>query len=411
MIWALLLILAGLVIARRFGAGVLAAVLGAIWLVGVAGLWQRHAAGQALLPSDLWVPATGLAALAAGYAALIGRLRARTRDASGPTAGLTLPRLPARARVEPAAGDLSASDIPGFDPPGKQSSGLVSGEKGPAGLNRAAPRSEAAVHATPSDPAQPLSDAELDRYARHIVLRELGGAGQRRLRASRVLVAGAGALGSPVLMYLAAAGVGRITVADDDSVSLSNLQRQVIFATADVGRPKAAAAAEALARLNPHVGVTPLVHRITAGDAELVAAHDLVLDGTDSFSSRQAINAACVAAGVPLVAGSIAQWEGQVALYDPARGAPCLACLFPEPPASGLALSCAESGVVGALPGVIGSLMALEAIKELSGMSASGAGSSLRGRMLIFDGLWGETRTVSIPRRSGCAVCGQVTGA
>ncbi|MBB1491598.1 MULTISPECIES: HesA/MoeB/ThiF family protein [unclassified Paracoccus (in: a-proteobacteria)] len=380
--WTLLLILAGLAIAWRFGAGVLAAVLGAIWLAGVAGLWQRHAAGQALLPSDLWVPATGLAALGAGYAALIGRLRARARGRAGPGAGIALPGRRGQAPAEPLASGLLASNIP---------------------------ESDAAARAIPADPTQPLGDAELDRYARHIVLRELGGAGQRRLRASRVLVVGAGALGSPVLMYLAAAGVGRITVADDDSVGLSNLQRQVIFASADVGRPKVEAAAEALVRLNPHVGVTPLARRVTAEDAELVAAHDLVLDGTDSFASRRAINAACVAAGVPLVAGSIAQWEGQVTLYDPARGAPCLFCLFPEPPAPGLALSCAEAGVVGALPGVIGSLMALEAIKHLSGMADSGQGSSLRGRMLIFDGLWGETRTIAVHRRPDCSICGGIT--
>ncbi|SDL21526.1 HesA/MoeB/ThiF family protein [Paracoccus chinensis] len=375
MLWTLLLVVAGIVVARRFGAGVLAAILAAIWLAGVAGLWQRHQGGQGLMPSDLWVPAVGLAALGAGYAALIGRLRRRAREQQPAGAGLTVAR--PRGRAEPPA------------PP------------------TVSPVQAASVReAMPADPAQPLSDAELDRYARHIVLRELGGAGQRRLRASRVLVVGAGGLGAPVLMYLAAAGVGRITVADDDTVGLSNLQRQVIFSTADIGRPKVEAAAQVLNRLNPHVGVTALVRRIGAGDAELVADHDLVIDGTDSFASRQAVNAACVAAGVPLLAGSIAQWEGQVALYDPARGAPCLACVFPEPPAPGLALSCAEAGVVGALPGVVGGLMALEAIKELARIPESGAGAGLRGRMLILDGLWGDTRSVRIPRRADCPVCG-----
>ncbi|MFC0339960.1 HesA/MoeB/ThiF family protein [Paracoccus niistensis] len=375
MLWTLLLVVAGIAVARRFGSGVLAAILAAIWLAGVAGLWQRHQGGQGLMPSDLWVPAAGLAALGAGYAALIGRLRRRAREQQPAGAGLTVAR--PRGRAEPPA------------PP------------------TVGPVEAASVReAMPADPAQPLGDAELDRYARHIVLRELGGAGQRRLRASRVLVVGAGGLGAPVLMYLAAAGVGRITVADDDTVGLSNLQRQVIFSTADIGRPKVEAAAEALGRLNPHVGVTALVRRIGAGDAELVAGHDLVIDGTDSFAARQAVNAACVAAGVPLLAGSIAQWEGQVALYDPARGAPCLACVFPEPPAQGLAMSCAEAGVVGALPGVVGGLMALEAIKELARIPESGAGAGLRGRMLILDGLWGDTRSVSIPRRAGCPVCG-----
>lgn len=264
-----------------------------------------------------------------------------------------------------------------------------------------------ALATTPADdPDAPLTDAELDRYARHIVLRELGGQGQRRLKAARVLVVGVGGLGSPLLLYLAAAGVGRITVADDDAVGLSNLQRQVLFTTADVGRPKAEAAADRLAALNPHVTVTPLARRIVDGDTDVIGAHDLVLDGTDSFAARAAVNAACVRAGVPLIAGAMAQWEGQVALYDPARGAPCLACVFPEPPAPGLALSCAEAGVVGALPGVVGSLMALEAIKELAGIPQNGTGAGLRGRMLILDGLWGDTRTVSLPRRPGCPVCG-----
>lgn len=263
--------------------------------------------------------------------------------------------------------------------------------------------------AQPLPPAKKptLTDAELDRYARHIVLRELGGPGQRRLREARVLIVGAGALGAPTCLYLAAAGVGRITVADDDEVSLSNLQRQVIFRSRDAGRPKAEAAAAAMDALNPHVGVTALTRRVTAADAALIGQHDLVLDGTDSYASREGVNRACVAAGVPLVAGSIAQWEGQVTLYDPARGAPCLACIFPHAPAPGLAPSCAEAGVVGPLPGVIGSLMALEAIKALTG-----AGESLRGRMMIFDGLHGEVRTIGLHRDPACPVCGALaTGA
>ena len=256
----------------------------------------------------------------------------------------------------------------------------------------------------PEIPARPgLSDAELDRYARHIVLREVGGAGQRRLKDARVLVVGAGGLGAPVCLYLAAAGVGRITLVDDDVVSLANLQRQVIFRSGDVGLSKVEAAASAMVALNPHVGVTALARRITAEDVTLIGQHDLILDGTDSFASRDAVNRACVAAGVPLIAGSIAQWEGQVTLYDPAGGAPCLACIFPQPPAPGLALACSEAGVVGPLPGVIGSLMALEAIKALTG-----AGEGLRNRMLIFDGLHGETRTVRLRRDPECPVCARV---
>lgn len=383
------LILAALVlaalIARRFGGGWLAGGLAVLWALGCAWLaltgrlQGRAAAG--------WVGGGALVVGLAAYGALLARLRRRARGAVQARPGEL--GHPADGRPHPPArGQIPAPDA-----------------QAPAPAPAAAAAAEMQAR-PPADPAGPLTGPELDRYARHIVLRELGGAGQRRLRAARVLVAGAGGLGAPVLQYMAAAGVGRITVADDDSVSLSNLQRQVIFATADIGRPKAVAAADALARLNPHVAVTPLLRRVTEADGELVGAHDLVLDGTDSFASRLAINGACVAASVPLIAGAIAQWEGQVALYDPARGGPCLACLFPRPPAPGLAPSCAEAGVVGALPGVIGSLMAIEAIKLVGGVVASGAGAGLRGRMLILDGLWGDTRMVGIAGRPGCPVCG-----
>jgi molybdopterin/thiamine biosynthesis adenylyltransferase len=259
-----------------------------------------------------------------------------------------------------------------------------------------------AVAADPPAPPPPgISDAELDRYARHLVLREIGGPGQMRLRDARVLVVGAGGLGAPVCLYLAAAGVGRITVADDDTISLSNLQRQVIFRSDQQGQGKAQVAAGAMQALNPGVDVTALPRRITGADDDLIAQHDLVLDGTDSFAVRDMINRACVKAGVPLIAGSIAQWEGQVTMYDPTRGGPCLACLFPTAPAPGLAPPCAEAGVVGPLPGVVGSLMALEAIKHLTG-----AGQGLRGRMLIFDGLYGESRMIGTARRPDCPVCG-----
>lgn len=250
-------------------------------------------------------------------------------------------------------------------------------------------------------PSASLSDDELDRYARHIVLREIGGPGQRKLRNARVLIVGAGALGAPVALYLAAAGVGRITLADDDTVSLSNLQRQVIYGMDDLGALKVQAAARQLARLNPHVQVTPLARRITPDDTDFLQDFDLVLDGTDSFAARASINAACVAAGVPLIAGSIAQWEGQLSVWDPARGAPCMACIFPDAPAPGLAPPCAEAGVVGALPGIIGSMMALEAIKLICG-----AGAVARGRLLILDGLWGETRSITLRRNPDCPVCG-----
>lgn len=244
-----------------------------------------------------------------------------------------------------------------------------------------------------------LSEAELDRYSRHLVLPEIGGPGQMRLRRARVLVVGAGGLGAPVCLYLAAAGVGRITLVDDDVVSRSNLQRQVIYRDDLRGEPKAYAAAQAMMALNPHVDVTPLIRRIGADDADFVAGHDLVIDGTDSHASRAAVNAACVAAGVPLLSGAIARWEGQVTLFDPVRGAPCMACLFPDAPAA--QMPCAEAGVIGALPGIIGSMMALEAIKYLTG-----AGLGLAGRLVLYDGLHSETRLIECARDPDCKVCG-----
>ncbi len=255
-------------------------------------------------------------------------------------------------------------------------------------------------------PAQvgPFSEVELERYARHIVLREIGGPGQKRLKDARVLVIGAGGLGSPALLYLAAAGVGTIGIIDDDIVSLSNLQRQVLHADARTGTPKVASAQAALAALNPHVTVRPYNRRLTAEIAQdLFDDYDLILDGTDSFAVRQMVNEAAVATGKPVVAGAITQWEGQVTIYDPAGGAPCLACLFPEAPAPGLAPSCAEAGVVGALPGIIGSVMALEAIKEITG-----AGTLLRGTLLLWDGLDADARRVEIARRDDCPVCGDI---
>lgn len=251
-------------------------------------------------------------------------------------------------------------------------------------------------------PAGTFSEAELDRYARHIMLRELGGPGQKKLKSAKVLVVGAGGLGSPVLLYLAAAGVGTIGVVDDDVVSNSNLQRQVIHRDADIGIPKVFSAEAAMRALNPHIEVRPYNRRLNAGDAAaLVGEYDLVIDGTDNFETRYLLNAACVAAGKPLLSGAITQWEGQLSLYDPAKGAPCYACVFPEAPAPGLAPSCAAAGVIGALPGVIGTMMAGEAVKDITG-----AGRGLRGRLLIHDMLWGESREIAVKRRADCAVCG-----
>jgi molybdopterin/thiamine biosynthesis adenylyltransferase len=255
--------------------------------------------------------------------------------------------------------------------------------------------------ATPA-PTDRLGEIEVDRYARHIVLREIGGPGQRRLKAARVLVIGAGGLGAPVIQYLAAAGVGTIGVIDDDKVTLGNLQRQVIHSELTLGQPKVFSARRFVAALNPHVTLRPYRRRFEAAiAADLLADYDLVLDGSDNFETRYLANRACARAGLPLVSGAIAQWEGQATVYDPARGGPCLECVFPEPPAPGLVPSCAEAGVVGPLPGVVGSVMALEAIKLITG-----AGTPLRGAMLIFDGLHGESRRIALRRRSDCPVCG-----
>ena len=246
-----------------------------------------------------------------------------------------------------------------------------------------------------------LSPDELARYARHIVLREIGGPGQQRLRSARVLMVGAGGLGCPALLYLAAAGVGTLGIVDDDTVSLSNLQRQILFGTPDIGAPKVESAERALARLNPGPRLVAQAVRLGPDNVDaIVAEYDLVLDGCDNFPTRYLVNAACVRAKKPLLSAAMSQWEGQLSLFDPHRGGPCYQCLFPEAPAEGLAPSCAEAGVIGALPGVMGSMLALEAIKEITG-----AGAGLRGRMLIFDGLYAETRTIGIAARGDCPVC------
>lgn len=256
----------------------------------------------------------------------------------------------------------------------------------------------------PAAPKGPFTDEELERYARHITLPEIGGGGQRALKEAGVLVVGAGGLGSPALLYLAAAGVGRIGVIDADVVSLSNLQRQVIHTDKGQGMPKVFSAQQAVAALNPRIDLRPYNRMLTGEIArDLFAEYDLVLDGTDAFSTRALVNAAAVASGRPVIAGAISAWEGQVTLYDPAGGAPCMACVFPGAPAPGLSATCAETGVIGALPGVVGAMMALEAVKEITG-----AGAGLRGRMLIYDALHAETREIAVRRRADCAVCGGV---
>ncbi|WP_309663198.1 HesA/MoeB/ThiF family protein [Tabrizicola sp.] len=250
--------------------------------------------------------------------------------------------------------------------------------------------------------AGPFRAAELDRYARHILLREIGGPGQKRLKAARVLVVGAGGLGSPAMLYLAASGVGVIGVIDPDEVENSNLQRQIIHTDQRIGMPKVFSAEIAMKALNPFIEVRPY-HRALdeATAAALIADYDLVLDGTDNFDTRYLVNRVCAALGKPLISGAITQWEGQLSLFDTAKGTPCYACIFPTRPAPGLVPTCAEAGVAAPLPGIIGAMMAMEAVKHITG-----AGETLAGRLLIHDALFGETRVIVAKRRDDCPVCG-----
>lgn len=242
-----------------------------------------------------------------------------------------------------------------------------------------------------------FSEAEVERYARHLVLREIGGPGQQRLKAARVLVVGAGGLGAPASLYLAGAGVGTIGLVDPDTVSLSNLQRQVLYATADVGRPKVEAAVERLGALNPHTHFeTHSVWLDATNAGDIVSRYDLVLDGTDDFATRFAVSDACLAHGKPLVSGALGRWTGQVGVF---HGKPCYRCLVPEVPPD--AETCSLVGVVGALAGVIGAMMALEAVKLVAG-----AGEPLSGKLLIHDALAAETRTVRIGADPHCPSCG-----
>jgi molybdopterin/thiamine biosynthesis adenylyltransferase len=272
------------------------------------------------------------------------------------------------------------------------------------GLSWLRSRAEASrTEITPALRQSPLNETELNRYARHITLREIGGPGQKRLKQSRVLVIGAGGLGAPVLQYLAAAGVGTIGVIDDDVVENANLQRQVIHPDKSIGMPKVFSAQSQMVAQNPFVDVRPYHRRLTEEiAAELFADYDLVLDGSDNFVTRYLSNRTAVAAGIPLISGALSQWEGQLSVFDPAHGAPCYQCVFDSPPAPELAPSCAEAGVIGPLPGVIGTMMAVEAIKVLTG-----AGTPLRGQMFIYDALYGESRTIAVTRRADCPTCGE----
>ncbi|MDB4885866.1 MAG: UBA/THIF-type binding protein [Gemmatimonadetes bacterium] len=249
-----------------------------------------------------------------------------------------------------------------------------------------------------------LTDDERLRYSRHLLLPQVGLEGQRRLKSARVLVVGAGGLGSPVALYLAAAGVGTLGLVDFDVVDLSNLQRQLLHGTADVGRSKLDSARDRLLAVNPHVVVEPHAVRLTAATAlEIVGAYDVVVDGTDNFPTRYLVNDACAMLRIPLVYGSIFRFEGQASVFCTAEG-PCYRCLFPEPPPPDSVPSCAEGGVLGVLPGMIGTIQAAEALKLVLGI-----GQTLAGRLLLVDALTMEHRTVQLQRDPECPACGTRT--
>ena len=247
-----------------------------------------------------------------------------------------------------------------------------------------------------------LSESERARYSRHLILPNIGEAGQLRLKASSVLVVGAGGLGAPVLLYLVAAGVGRIGIVDFDRVDETNLHRQVLFGTASVGQPKIDAAKARLADLNPDITLTTHDARLTSENAlDIVRDYDLVIDGTDNFPTRYLVNDACVLLGKPNVYGSIFRFEGQVSVFDAKRG-PCYRCLYPDPPPPHLVPSCAEGGVLGVLPGVVGTIQATEAIKLITG-----AGEPLIARLLLFDALAMSFRQMKLRKDPNCKICGE----
>ena len=248
-----------------------------------------------------------------------------------------------------------------------------------------------------------FNEEQVRRYARHIILPGIGGDGQRKLMDAKVLVVGAGGLGSPAATYLAAAGVGRLGLVDFDHVDVSNLQRQILHGTSDVGRPKVASAADRLSELNPNVTVTTHDTLLSSANAfEVLGDYDIVVDGTDNFPVRYLVNDATQLLGKPLVYGSIFQWEGQASVFLPGQDNPCYRCLFPEPPPPGTVPSCAEGGVFGVLPGIIGSMQAVEAIKLILGV-----GESLAGKLVLYDALRNEFTTVKLRWDPDCPVCGK----
>ena len=248
-----------------------------------------------------------------------------------------------------------------------------------------------------------FTDEQLDRYARHIILREVGGSGQMALLRAKVLVVGAGGLGAPMLLYLAAAGVGTIGIIDDDVVELSNLQRQVIHATADIGKNKVDSAAETIAALNPDVTVVPINARLSADNAvEIIGAYDIIADGTDNFTTRHLVSDTCVALGKTLVSAALGPFEGQLATFKPhaGDGLPCYRCFLPEAPPPDAERTCADFGILGAVAGVLGTMQALEILKEITG-----AGESLAGKMLLVDAQNMMMRRIGLPKDPACPCC------
>ncbi len=245
-----------------------------------------------------------------------------------------------------------------------------------------------------------FTEEQIKRYSRHIILPQVGGKGQKKLLEAKVLLVGAGGLGSPAALYLAAAGVGRLGIVDFDHVDLSNLQRQVLHGTSDVGRAKVTSAAETITDINPDVEVVPYRERLTSENIlEIISGYDIVLDGSDNFPTRYLVNDACMLAGKPNVHGSIFGFEGQAAVFLPGQG--CYRCLFPEPPPPGAVPSCQEAGVLGVLPGIVGLIQATEAIKLVLGV-----GTSLVGHLLLFDAIDMSFQKVKLQRNPACAICG-----
>lgn len=246
-----------------------------------------------------------------------------------------------------------------------------------------------------------LSNAEIERYSRQIILPNIGGKGQKKLKQSKVLVVGAGGLGSPVAYYLAAAGVGTIGIVDGDAVELSNLQRQILHNTERVGLPKTESARQTLLALNPHITVNVHQLRLSKDNVlDLISGYEVIVDGVDNFPARYLLNDACVMAGKPLVEAGVLQWDGLVMTIKPREG-PCYRCIFPEPPPPGAVPTCQEAGIVGVIPGVIGAIQATEVLKLLLGV-----GEGLVGRLLIYNGLEMRFREVRAERNPTCPVCG-----